>query len=105
MNSAQEKGELEMRIRYTFQLVWVFLTIASTSFAQRPQGLQYVSPEVHDDGSVTFRLHAPEAEAVSVKGDFPGSPAQLEKGEDGIWSATVGPLPPNLYGYYPDKCL
>ncbi len=28
------------------------------------------SPEVHDDNSVTFRLFAPNAQAVQVTGDF-----------------------------------
>lgn len=56
------------------------------------------SPEVSGDGRVTFRVRAPGAHAVSVSGDF-GDDAELAKGEDGVWSVTVGPLEPEMYVY------
>jgi enterochelin esterase-like enzyme len=57
------------------------------------------SPDVAEDGTVTFRLRAPEAKSVIVSGDF-GDDASMTKGADGIWSVTVGPLPPEIYVYY-----
>jgi hypothetical protein len=36
---------------------------------------------------------------VTVAGDF-GSDVGMHKGGDGIWSATVGPLDPEMYVYY-----
>jgi enterochelin esterase family protein len=36
---------------------------------------------------------------VSVSGDF-GSDAVMRKGEDGVWSVTVGPLAPEMYVYF-----
>jgi enterochelin esterase-like enzyme len=63
------------------------------------RGAGITSPEVGADRSVTFRLHAPEAKAVMVSGDF-GRDAQLRKGEGGLWSVTVGPLDPEMYVYY-----
>src|SRR5262245_50145082 len=60
-----------------------------------------VSPEVRPDRRVTFRLYAPKASAVTVRGDWmeaPG-PVQLEKDAQGVWSATVGPLGPDFYSY------
>jgi enterochelin esterase-like enzyme len=57
------------------------------------------SPEVAPDGHVTFRLQAPKASAVTVSGDF-GGDAKMTKGENGIWSVTVGPLQPEEYVYY-----
>ena len=36
---------------------------------------------------------------VTVSGDF-GSDVELRKNADGIWSATVGPLDPEMYVYY-----
>ena len=60
---------------------------------------QLVSPQVHDDGSVTFRVHAPEAERVLVKGILGQAPQALLKGEKGVWEGTVGPLQPKLYSY------
>jgi enterochelin esterase-like enzyme len=45
-----------------------------------------------------FRLRAPEATAVQVTGDF-GAATPMTKGEDGTWTATVGPLRPAIYNY------
>jgi len=75
----------------------------STAAAQEP-GMRrgdppLVSPEVAADRRVTFRLRAPEARAVTVSGDF-GTDVELRKGGDGIWTATVGPLDPEMYVYY-----
>lgn len=58
-----------------------------------------VSPQVSSDRKVTFRISAPNAKEVSVTGEIPGSPVKLSKDEQGLWSATTGPLPPELYGY------
>ena len=62
------------------------------------------SPDVRDDGTVTFRLKAPDAKKVQISGvvllTAPGSsgqPAPFKKGEDGVWSLTVGPLRPDMY--------
>jgi enterochelin esterase family protein len=58
-----------------------------------------VSPDVTPDHRVTFRLKAPEAKAVTVSGDF-GSDVEMRKGADGIWTATAGPLDPEMYVYF-----
>jgi enterochelin esterase-like enzyme len=65
----------------------------------RPTSPPVASPEVAGDRRVTFRLRAPEAKAVSVSGDF-GADAQMQKGSDGVWSVTVGPLDPEMYVYF-----
>jgi len=57
------------------------------------------SYDVRPDGTVTFRLRAPDAAAVSVSGDFVDAAQAMTKGADGIWSVTVGPLRPALYNY------
>jgi enterochelin esterase family protein len=81
----------------------LLLTTASRSPAQRPQRQPtpndtLVSPEVHSDHRVTFRLYAPKASEVIVAGDF-GPEAKLAKDDKGVWSATVGPLTADLYTY------
>ncbi len=64
------------------------------------------SPDVRDDRTVTFRLKAPEAKNVSLAGVAilvalgQQKPVPFTKGEDGIWSLTVGPLRPDMYIYY-----
>jgi enterochelin esterase family protein len=65
--------------------------------AERPRPV--LSPEVHTDRRVTFRLQAPEAEAVSVSAEFLSGPQALTKGADGVWSVTVGPVAPEVYEY------
>jgi enterochelin esterase-like enzyme len=56
------------------------------------------SPEVNPDRTVTFRLRAPEAKEIKVGGEWPGGQTALTN-QDGLWSATVGPLEPDIYGY------
>lgn len=65
--------------------------------ADRP--LKEFVTSVEKDGSITFRLFAPAAKAVSV---VLGSrdPLALQRSDDGVWSARSEPLKPNLYEYY-----
>ena len=84
------------------------------TFAQQALwgGAPVVSPEIHDDNTVTFRLKAPKAVKVQVTGDFlPATPIQTERGiwegpgiadlkegKDGVWEYTTPePLAPELY--------
>lgn len=62
-------------------------------------GAAAIASPVVTDGKVTFRLRAIEAKAVTVSGDF-GPDVALSRDGDGIWSATVGPLKPDVYVYY-----
>src|SRR5262245_23481499 len=75
---------------------------ASPTAAQprrEPAG-RLVSPELLTDRKVTFRLYAPKATEVTVRGDWmTGPPTKLEKDDKGVWSATVGPLTPDFYSY------
>lgn len=80
---------------------FISLLIATCSFAQQAlwSGSQIISPEINQDNSVTFRLHAPKAVKVLVTGDFTeaGYAELVEK--DGIWTYTTAPLSPELYSY------
>jgi enterochelin esterase family protein len=58
-----------------------------------------VSPELQPDRHVTFRVRAPMAKEVTVSGDWGGGPMAMTKDAEGVWSATIGPLAPELYGY------
>jgi len=86
-------------------------TTAGTGICQRGPALYYedtnnipVSPEVHADRRVTFRLFAPKASEVVLMGS-PGilelikKPTPLQRDEKGVWSLTVGPLPAGFYTY------
>ncbi|GAB2535115.1 esterase [Spirosoma aerophilum] len=60
-----------------------------------------VSARVLPDNRIRFSIYAPKATEVTVGGDFSTtpSPTKLTKQENGVWSALVGPLTPNLYTY------
>lgn len=66
--------------------------------ARRPAA-DVTSPEIAADRRVTFRLRAPEAKTVKVSGDF-GPDSDLQRGGDGVWTTTVGPLSPEMYVYF-----
>ena len=102
-------------------LFTVFALLVSTlTFAQQALfgGASIVSPEIHPDNTVTFRIAAPKAVIVQVTGDFlptmkqtmkfgdnvmeievPGVANLTEK--DGIWEYTTPePLAPEFYTYH-----
>jgi len=57
-----------------------------------------ISPEVHSDGSVTFRLNAPHAQTVQLHCEGVAKPAMV-KDDQGVWSFTSSPLEPDFYVY------
>lgn len=65
-----------------------------------------ISPEIHEDGTVTFRIKAPEATSVSVTGSmdvdqgFAPVTYDMEKGDDDIWTVTTPALASELYRYH-----
>lgn len=79
------------------------LAQAQDNARQRPPEVS--SPVVDGDGKVTLSIYAPEAKSVTVQSsDFPGGNpfgggAKAAKGENGVWTATVGPHPPGSYRY------
>ncbi len=58
-----------------------------------------ITPEVHSDDSVTFRFRALNAQEVSVRREGVPDPLPMQKDENGIWTVTTAPLPPDYYGY------
>jgi len=92
-----------LRLLVVFSAALAGTAAASAIAAQEPGARRgepaLVSPEVAADHRVTFRLKAPEAKAVTVSGDF-GSDVEMRKSADGIWSASVGPLDPEMYVYF-----
>jgi enterochelin esterase family protein len=66
-----------------------------------PQGPQIISPQVNADRTVTLRLYAPKATQVNVTGEIlnGASPAPMTKGDDGVWTATLAAVPPDVYLY------
>src|SRR5713226_8753664 len=57
-----------------------------------------ISPEVHQDGSVTFRFRAPNALEVKLAREG-AEPVSMQKGAQGVWKVTTARLAPDYYGY------
>jgi enterochelin esterase-like enzyme len=107
--------------------LFVFIAAAPCALAQPPAAppaaapaaapgrmAPVVSPEVAPDGNVTFRLRAPNAKEVFVSGigrppapaapGAPGAPGgarlDMQKNEQGIWTATTPEaMKPGIYQY------
>src|SRR5438270_6341808 len=75
------------------------LIAALPLLAQRPAPL--VSPEIHPDHRVTFRIRAPKASEVTLTGDWLGTtPApKLAKDDAGVLSVMLGPFEPGICIY------
>ena len=85
--------------------------LAQPQAADKPQRNQYrtgasrgvvrqviVSPDVHPDRRITFRISAPRASEVSLSfGSL--EPQPLSKDSEGLWSITIGPVEPEIYTY------
>ena len=56
------------------------------------------SPQILADRSVIFRLRAPEADSVELKG-IDRTMLPMKRGPKGVWSLTVGPMDPGIYEY------
>ena len=111
------KNAMKQQHHAVFALVAV-VTFAATLFAKRtgsqpaapgqaaanPRGRMPAlvrSPEVNPDRTVTFRLRAPQATAVELVGEILQGkpPVEMTKDADGVWSVTIGPLPPEIWLY------
>lgn len=87
-----------------------FAAIAFACFAAQAQQALWsraavVSPQINDDGSVTFRLNAPETRKAIVAGDFTTREGkdigfgEMTRNEQGVWEFTTPPLRSELYSY------
>jgi enterochelin esterase-like enzyme len=103
-----------MKKTLIFCVLFLFALVSNISAQEalfRAQNI--VSPEIHADNTVTFRVHAPNASAVQITGDFlptekmdtpmgqmdaPGK-AALTKDANGVWEYKTQTLNPELYNY------
>lgn len=63
--------------------------------------LALVSPEVHPDRRVTLRFRAREATGVHLVGEITQGrgPQPMTQDAEGLWTITIGPLPPEIWSY------
>ncbi|MBN1853010.1 MAG: hypothetical protein JW829_09815 [Pirellulales bacterium] len=84
--------------------IWILLLLVTEALHAQPPGFDppIKSPEVSADRMVTFRIRAANADEVRLTGnDMPeiGQGRDMEKGDDGVWQLTLGPIPPGTYRY------
>lgn len=88
--------------------VVVALLSATVAYAQpdpgaanRPAAPKLLSPEIHPDKTVTFRFFAPKSQEVTLNGSWDGgTDIKMTKDAAGVWSVTIGPMAPQLWGYW-----
>ena len=101
-----------------FPIIVTFVTVLLTSVsalgqqpttatapAARPQFRtppRIISPEILPDNKVSFRVYAKDATKITVSGEWqdgPNSTEALVRNDTGLFTLTLGPLKPELYGY------
>ena len=84
-------------------LLWLIVVmeplVAGEDKPAAPKPPPVVSPEINADRSVTFRIKAPQAKEVSVRGQWAKDPLVMSKGEHDVWSATSAPIPAGVWEY------
>lgn len=89
----------------TICVALVTLLISSYSGAQPiTKSVDLVSPEISENRQITFRLYAPDANEVTITGEwineYNRASEKLIRSPDGIWSITTSSLKEDLYVYY-----
>jgi enterochelin esterase-like enzyme len=113
---------------WCFAALFLLVIASSAAFAQtpaaKPQPPAFTppaptpndslrSPEAGPGGRVTFRLYAPNAREVKLQAEGaeskPGATAEdvmktmggypMTRGENGVWTVELGPIPPGIYRY------
>ncbi|ADV83427.1 esterase [Terriglobus saanensis] len=72
-------------------------TVDSSKPARPKSALTYISPEVQPNGSVTFRIAAPNAKEVVVSVEDANMP--MAQDAAGLWTLTTQPYSPEIYSY------
>jgi len=82
------------------RLFWKFIfPCGAILISLRTAAMEFRSPEQIAPGQVIFRLDAPAAKVVFVEGLRHRPPAPMSKDADGLWTATVSDLSPDIYTY------
>ena len=91
------------RLLTVFAGILLFVGAASAQeLSNVSRGQQSVSPQVYEDGSVTFRLAADYATVVTLSGNWMAQgegPIAMTKGPGGVWEVTIPALEPEIYTY------
>lgn len=89
-----------MNTKLTVPVGLFAVVLAGMTYAQDNSTPNVVSPLI-DNGTVTLSIFAPNAERVTVTGDWMivREPLPLERAANGVWSVTIDDLKPDYYSY------
>ena len=76
--------------------------LAAPAPAQNPPPARpapIVSPEIEAGGRVTFRVRAPQAKEVLLRGQWTKDPIPMTHGDEGVWNATLESVPAGIWEY------
>jgi len=74
------------------------ISVQAQAWGRKP----ILSPEIHPDNTVTFRIFAPAADSIKLSGNWMsgwGTAIPLIKNDTGLFELTTGPLPTEMYTY------
>jgi enterochelin esterase-like enzyme len=91
---------MKMNYKIFAESLMIFCLISGAVSAQ-PKTVSVVSPEVRNNGTVVFRLYAPDAKTVKVTGTFmdPIPTIEMARNDTGLYETVVGPSPSDMYVY------
>jgi enterochelin esterase family protein len=84
---------------YVFSFIVLVLLAAAAALASAQQRAVVQSPEGQPDGKVTFRFLDSGAKEVKLQFEGVPQPLPMTRDDAGVWSITIGPLDPDIYGY------
>ncbi|MGL1887419.1 MAG: alpha/beta hydrolase-fold protein [Reichenbachiella sp.] len=80
-------------------MISFFLLLQVIGVAQESKVPIYTSPIINADRTVVFNTYAPKAESVILISSIRPQNIPMIKGENGLWSITIGPVTPEIYHY------
>ena len=80
-------------------MISFFLLVQVIGIAQESKAPIYTSPIINTDKTVVFNIYAPKAENVILLSSIQPQNIPMIKGENGLWSVTIGPVTPEIYHY------
>lgn len=80
---------------FTIAILFIWVGVLS----QPKRQPEFISPQVNSDNTVIFRFYAPNANSVKLNSQIENGSVDMVKDVSGVWSATIGPVKPDMYPY------
>jgi enterochelin esterase-like enzyme len=88
---------ISLTMKYSLSIALLFLSATFPVFSQK--GGPLISPEIHSDQSITFRLRTPKAQSVAIRGQWDKKEVSMTLDPDKMWSITMPSIPSGVWEY------